>query len=76
MCLDNRQSAVGESGGLRTADGAAEALELMARALALLDAHHAPADAGAYLDHAMHRLRDWIGEPTQMNDAPAGTALK
>ena len=45
-------------------DGAAEALDLMARALALLDANEAPADAGAYLDHAMHRLRDWIGDGT------------
>ena len=44
--------------------GAAEALDLMARALALLDASDVPADAGAYLDHAMHRLRDWIGDGT------------
>lgn len=41
-------------------DDALEALELMGRALALLDSSQAPADAGAYLDHAMHRLREWI----------------
>lgn len=40
----------------------AEALDLMARALAILDANDVPADAGAHLDHAMHRLRDWIAE--------------
>ena len=43
-------------------DGVAEALDLMARALELLDASAAPADAGAHLDLAMHRLREWIGD--------------
>lgn len=42
-------------------DCALKALELMGRALALLDACQAPADAGAYLDHAMHRISEWIG---------------
>lgn len=62
MSIDSRQLAAGGGPDVRTGDGATEALDLMARALALLDANGAPADAGAYLDHAMHRLRDWIGE--------------
>ena len=36
------------------------ALELMLEALGLIDAGDGPADAGCYLDHAIHRLRDWI----------------
>lgn len=62
MRIDSRQLAAGGSADFRSGDGAAEALDLMARALAMLDANGAPADAGAYLDHAMHRLRDWMGE--------------
>lgn len=61
MSIDSRQFAAGGFAQLPSGDGAAEALDLMARALAILDAHEAPADAGAYLDHAMHRLREWIG---------------
>lgn len=61
MSSDSRQLAAGGSAPFPNGSGAAEALDLMARALALLDANGAPADAGAYLDHAMHRLRDWIG---------------
>lgn len=38
---------------------ATEALSLMARVLAILDASEAPADAGAHVDHAMHRVRQW-----------------
>ena len=41
---------------------ASEALELMGRALHLLDANDGPDDAGAYLDQAIHRLRDWIDQ--------------
>lgn len=64
MSTEGRQRAPGKSAECRTDHGPAhEALEYMARALALLDASGAPADAGAYLDHAMHRLRDWIGDP-------------
>lgn len=62
MSTDSRQLAAGGSADFRDGDCAAEALDLMARALALLDANEAPADAGAYLDHAMHRLRQWIGD--------------
>lgn len=36
------------------------ALDLMVEALALIDANDGPGDAGCYLDHAIHRLRDWI----------------
>ncbi len=61
MSTNNRELAAGGSTDFRNGDSAAEALDLMARALALLDANGAPADAGAHLDHAMHRLRDWIG---------------
>jgi hypothetical protein len=39
---------------------AREALRLMAEALTLIDANDGPDDAGAYLDQAIHRLRDWI----------------
>lgn len=61
MSTHNPQLAADGPADVRSGDGAAEALDLMARALALLDANEAPADAGAYLDHAMHRLREWIG---------------
>ena len=36
------------------------ALDLMVQALDLIDANDGPGDAGCYLDHAIHRLRDWI----------------
>lgn len=55
---------------------AARALDFMAQALALLDAAGAPADAGAYLDHAMHRLREWLGDGAQITGASTGTVLK
>lgn len=61
MSTHNPQLGVGGPADVWNGDGAAEALDLMARALALLDAYEAPADAGAHLDHAMHRLREWIG---------------
>lgn len=62
MATNSRPLAAAEPDRLDTCDGAAEALDLMARALALLDAMGAPADAGAYIDHAMHRLREWTGD--------------
>ena len=61
MSIDSRPLAVGSPAQFSSGDVAAEALDLMARALAILDANEIPADAGAFLDHAMHRLRDWIG---------------
>ena len=39
---------------------AREALDLMVKALDLIDSNDGPGDAGCYLDHAIHRLRDWI----------------
>lgn len=37
-----------------------EALDLMERALGLIDASKGPEDAGAHLDLAIHRLKAWI----------------
>ncbi len=42
------------------ANGLAEALALMERALHLIDEHDGPADVGANLDLAIHRLKEWI----------------
>ena len=53
----NRETAIAEA---TSKEPAVEALDLMARALGLLDATTAPSDAGAHLDIAIHRLRDWI----------------
>ena len=39
-----------------------EALDLMERALGLIDASSGPEDAGAHLDLAIHRLKAWIEE--------------
>ena len=38
----------------------AEALELMQRALDLIDEAEGPDDAGARLDEAINRLKEWI----------------
>ena len=62
MSTHHPQAAAVEPVDIPGGDGAAEALDLMARALALIDASEAPADAGAHLDLAMHRLRDWRDE--------------
>ena len=43
---------------------ARQALTLMEQALLLIDADEGPQDAGAYLDNAIHRLRDWINKGT------------
>lgn len=37
-----------------------QALGLMEDALRLLDDHDGPPDAGAHLDLAVHRLREWL----------------
>lgn len=39
-----------------------EALDLMERALGLIDASNGPEDAGAHLDLAIHRLKAWIDD--------------
>ena len=45
-------------------DKAKDALALMVQALELIDASEGAGVAGAHLDLAIHRLRDWIdGEP-------------
>lgn len=63
MSTDSRGSAAGAIAIIPN-ESAAKALDLMAEALALLDAHGVPADAGAHLDLALHRLREWAGEAT------------
>lgn len=77
MPIINEEPSAGGDADDRYGGGAAEALDLMAKALELLDAHKAPTDAGAYLDHAIHRLRSWLGNTeTQTIGAPIGTVLK
>ena len=45
----------------RTSESPAnQALDLMEQALALMDKEGGPVDAGAHLDLAIHRLKDWI----------------
>lgn len=38
----------------------AEALDLMEKALLLIDHHDGPHDVGAHLDLAVSRLKEWI----------------
>lgn len=77
MSLEGRPLAPGILDVQRLEDHpVAKALEFMAEALALLDAAGAPADAGAYLDLAMHRLREWLGDGAQITVASTGTVLK
>lgn len=45
-------------------DQAGGALELMEKALSLIDANDGPNDVGAHLDLAIHRLREWIQSQT------------
>ena len=44
---------------LRSEHPAGRALDLMAEALSLIDACDGPAEAGCYLDQAIHQLREW-----------------
>ena len=44
---------------LRREHPASRALELMSEALSLIDACDGPAEAGCYLDQAIHQLREW-----------------
>lgn len=49
---------------LRSLHPASRALELMTEALRLIDACDGPAEAGCYLDQAIHQLREWVdGQP-------------
>ena len=61
MSKSGRGSATGKDES-RLQEGAGEALALMERALGLLDATECPADVGAHLDLAIHRLKDWLAE--------------
>jgi hypothetical protein len=45
-----------------------EALELMNQALQLLDDNGAPDDAGAHLDCAINRLREWMTDEAGPSD--------
>ena len=47
---------------------ALEALQLMERALAVLDANEAPGDIGAHLDLAIERLRAHLSIPRTLED--------
>ena len=40
------------------------ALDLMVRALDILDGQDVPGDIGCHLDHAIQRLREWLDLPT------------
>ena len=59
MAKSGRDSAAGRVRGSSN-DLAGRALELMEKALGLIDANNGPNDAGAHLDLAIHRLREWI----------------
>lgn len=62
MSVSGRDPAAGNNGGAPNAKGFEEALDLLERALSLIDAQGGPQDAGAHLDLAIHRLRDWIAQ--------------
>lgn len=47
---------------------AIEALGLMREALKLLDENEGPDDAGARLDDAINRLKDWLESETEDTD--------
>lgn len=76
MAIDNRQLSVGGAADFRKGNDAADALGLMGRALALLDATEVPADVGAYLDHAIHKLRDWTDSAASNLPTQRGTVWK
>jgi hypothetical protein len=58
MPIDSRDRAAPEPA--REDDKAGNALRLMEQALQLIDENGGPEDAGAILDHAIHRLRSYI----------------
>lgn len=47
---------------------ALEALQMMERALAVLDENEAPGDIGAHLDLAIERLRAHLSMPRNLED--------
>lgn len=76
MPIDNQQPSAGGPADFRKGNDAAAALGLMGRALALLDANEVPADVGAYLDHAIHKLRDWTDRAESNLPTQRGTVWK
>lgn len=54
---------------------ASEALELMERALKILDESDMPGEIGAHLDLAVERLRDHIDRPRDLLPRPWSTPL-
>lgn len=63
MARTGRDNAAASKGSV-SKDQAAEALDHMQKALRLIDVIGAAPDAGAHLDIAIHRLRDWVGSPS------------
>ena len=62
MSISGRDPAT-ENNSRAPEESADEALQLMERALHIIDHVQGPEDAGAYLDLAIHRLREWIDNP-------------
>lgn len=58
----DRDPATEETNAEINGDRAGAALDLMKKALQLIDDNDGPDDAGAYLDQAIHRLEDWLEE--------------
>ena len=61
MARTGRDNAAASEGS-NSRNQAVEALQLMQKALGLIDSNNGPPDAGAHLDIAIHRLRDWIDD--------------
>lgn len=75
MVNTSRDSAVESASNSR--HQASEALDLMERALNLLDSNNGPLDAAAHLDLAIHRLRQCIEDNRcYISDAAIGTVRK
>ena len=60
MANSNPASPAGSSASLSTENKLTEALQLMRRALTLLDGAEGPDEVGAHLDLAITRLEEWI----------------
>jgi hypothetical protein len=62
MATNSRDPATAPSVAASPDEKAKEALALMVEALGLIDASESAGVAGAHLDLAIHRLRQWIDE--------------
>ena len=60
MSNTDRDPATEEPTADANGSGPRAALDLMKKALQLIDDNDGPGDAGAYLDQAIHRLEGWI----------------